>query len=89
MITGAYTEPRIVDEAVKEIAIKMKDAIEKKVEVIFNNYHPETYQTQVIDGTIYKIVISVDAAMKVTAEIFRNLSGGYELFDAKLTKPEP
>ena len=87
MIPGGFTESRMVDEKVREIAIKMKGDIEKVLEEKYFNYQPETYQSKVVEGTVYLITIAVDAAIRVIAEIYEDLSGNCKVVKAKKKLP--
>ncbi|KAM7459030.1 cystatin-B [Blastocystis sp. ATCC 50177/Nand II] len=58
MLCGGTTEA-VVDERVKEVAMKMKGEVEKQANESFSTFEPVEAMTQVVAGTNYFIKVDV------------------------------
>ncbi|XP_065906498.1 cystatin-B-like [Dysidea avara] len=83
--SGAWSEPKPATQETQDIADKVKKAAEEQVGMVFKVYKAIEYQTQVVAGTNFRIIIKVtDFPQNAELVVFRNLEDQYSLTSAKL-----
>ncbi|XP_065908219.1 cystatin-A-like [Dysidea avara] len=84
-MSGAYSDPKPATQETQEIADKVKVAAKEKVGRVFQMCKAIEYQTQVVAGTNFKIIVQVtDFPQNLEIVVFRSLKDQFSLTSATL-----
>jgi hypothetical protein len=78
---GAPSAGKPIDEEVKALALKHRGDIEAKLGHKFTKFEPESYTSQIVNGTNYVVTICT-GDKKIHAKIYKPINGESSLSEA-------
>jgi len=87
-LLGGWTGWDEANDEVQNIADEVREAVEHEMDVQFDSYDAESYQSQVVAGWNYRIKINVGGPDLVEILVYKHFSGNIELHESGYDKPE-